>query len=99
LQPGIPPDLESVVLKCLEKNPADRFPDTTALADALAECQLHGDWTRADALRWWTTNGGTDRSGTDHSTNGSASAKGATSGNQADITQDSASAPTSALVG
>jgi serine/threonine-protein kinase len=98
LQPGIPPDLESVVLKCLEKNPADRFADTTALADALTESQLHGHWTRADALRWWTTNGGTDRSGTDHCTNGEA-AKGATGGNQADITQDSASAPTSALVG
>ncbi len=98
LQAGIPSDLEAIVLKCLEKNPADRFPDTTALAEALAECQLHGRWTRADALRWWTTNGGTDRSGTELCTNGSA-VKGATGGNQADITQDSASAPTSALVG
>ncbi len=98
LEPGIPADLERIVMKCLEKSPEDRFPDTTSLADALTACQLHGHWTRADAIRWWTTNGGTDRSGTDHCTNGDA-LKPATAGGSSDVTQDSASAPTGALVG
>ena len=33
LQPGIPADLERVVLQCLAKNPDDRYPDTSSLAE------------------------------------------------------------------
>jgi eukaryotic-like serine/threonine-protein kinase len=101
LQPGIPSDLEAIVLKCLEKNPADRFPDTVALASALAECEVHGRWTREDAQRWWQTNGGTDRHGTQIADdpallNGK---KPNTLPATADPTQDGARAPTGALVG
>jgi eukaryotic-like serine/threonine-protein kinase len=35
LQPGIDLGLEAVVFRCLAKEPADRFPDVIALADAL----------------------------------------------------------------
>jgi predicted Ser/Thr protein kinase len=38
--PDVPEDIEHVCLRCLEKNPADRFPDALALAEmvvALAE--------------------------------------------------------------
>jgi eukaryotic-like serine/threonine-protein kinase len=35
LQPGIDLGLEAVVFRCLAKEPADRFPDVVALADAL----------------------------------------------------------------
>jgi serine/threonine protein kinase len=36
IQPNLPPALEDAVLRCLEKNPADRFPTGTALSAALA---------------------------------------------------------------
>src|SRR5262249_54929479 len=38
VHPGVPPDLEQVVLRCLAKKPADRFPTARALGDALAAC-------------------------------------------------------------
>jgi serine/threonine protein kinase len=34
--PGIPLDLSRAVMMCLEKNPADRFPNATALSTALS---------------------------------------------------------------
>ena len=49
----IPLDLEAVILRCLEKAPADRFADVAALADALDACEDADDWSREDATRWW----------------------------------------------
>ena len=36
--PGVPADLEKVILRCLEKKPADRFADAQSLEHALADC-------------------------------------------------------------
>ncbi len=54
---GVPEDLESVVLRCLAKNPRERYPTVKALGDALAECASASEWgpNRADA--WWTAEG------------------------------------------
>jgi eukaryotic-like serine/threonine-protein kinase len=53
LQPGIPADLERVVLQCLAKNPDDRYPDATSLAGALAACADASNWSPRHALDWW----------------------------------------------
>ncbi|PHS16977.1 MAG: serine/threonine protein kinase [Blastopirellula sp.] len=53
---AIPDDLEQVVMRCLEKDPKDRFQTAKQLADALAACQVYGKWTREDAASWWTAN-------------------------------------------
>ncbi len=53
----IPSDLEKVVLRCLAKNPSDRFPSVVALRQALAECVAAGGWTSDDAAAWWQANG------------------------------------------
>jgi eukaryotic-like serine/threonine-protein kinase len=54
IRPGVPEDLESVILRCLAKKPCERFPNVQALGDALAACASAADWgpNRADA--WWT---------------------------------------------
>jgi serine/threonine-protein kinase len=48
----VPPDLEEIILKCLVKSPADRFPDVRSLEAALAECDTVKEWTEEDAAAW-----------------------------------------------
>ena len=50
---GIPEDLERVVLRCLAKDPAERFPDAESLERALGACACAGDWDQDRAARWW----------------------------------------------
>jgi serine/threonine-protein kinase len=49
----IPEDLERVVLRCLAKDPADRFPDAESLEQALAECACAEGWNAKRAAQWW----------------------------------------------
>jgi serine/threonine-protein kinase len=49
----IPEDLERVVLRCLAKDPADRFPDAESLEQALAECACADRWDAKRAAQWW----------------------------------------------
>jgi serine/threonine-protein kinase len=48
----IAPDLEAVIMRCLEKKPSDRPGSARAVAEALAACQLPL-WTADDATAWW----------------------------------------------
>jgi serine/threonine-protein kinase len=49
----LPADLEQVILRCLAKAPADRYPDAEALGQALAGCAAARDWDARQAARWW----------------------------------------------
>ena len=49
---AIDPGFEALILRCLEKQAADRPRDGAALADDIEQLGLAG-WTVADARAWW----------------------------------------------
>ncbi|HXY36670.1 MAG TPA: serine/threonine-protein kinase, partial [Planctomycetaceae bacterium] len=49
----LPADVEAILLKCLAKEPAERYASSAALGRALAGCSVAGQWTRDDAACWW----------------------------------------------
>jgi eukaryotic-like serine/threonine-protein kinase len=53
LRPEVPPDLQVAVLRCLAKDPAQRFSDARSLDAALAGCHAAGLWTEERAAAWW----------------------------------------------
>jgi len=60
LRSQIPADLEAVVMRCLEKEPARRFPDVRSLDEALASCQTDGRWDEESAAAWWQSHAGSN---------------------------------------
>ncbi len=54
--PDVPDDLELIVMRCLQKNPDDRYQRAAELMLALDDCDDAGRWTRDQARDWWQRN-------------------------------------------
>jgi len=52
----LPPDLESVILSCLEKDAARRPPSADAVSTHLAMCVGVDEWGELRAREWWKQN-------------------------------------------
>lgn len=50
---GVAADLQAVITRCLEKDPARRYQDVEELDRALAGCACAGRWTPEQAESWW----------------------------------------------
>ncbi len=53
LRHDLPDDLEQIILRCLAKDPANRFPTVNALGEALAACHSASEWGPNRAGAWW----------------------------------------------
>jgi serine/threonine-protein kinase len=53
----VPADLQSVILRCLEKDPDRRYQDAGTLEKALAACEIASHWTPERAEEWWREHG------------------------------------------
>jgi serine/threonine-protein kinase len=53
---ALPADVKAVVLRCLEKDPARRYPDAGSVERALAACSCAESWTMDEADDWWREN-------------------------------------------
>jgi eukaryotic-like serine/threonine-protein kinase len=49
----VPADLDAVVLRCLAKDPMERFPDAESLEIALGRCTCASSWDKGLARQWW----------------------------------------------
>lgn len=57
LNADVPIELEEVILRCLEKQPEDRFQAVTTLREMLERVPRHSDWSNEDAAEWWHSYG------------------------------------------
>jgi serine/threonine-protein kinase len=55
LCPEVPADLEAVILRCVRRNPEERFANITSLDQALAACHCGSSWNSVEAAAWWRT--------------------------------------------
>jgi serine/threonine-protein kinase len=53
VNPGVPTDLECVIIHCLARMPANRYQDMDSLDKALGACACAGKWTEEQATGWW----------------------------------------------
>lgn len=51
---SIPTELDDIIMKCLQKNPADRYQSVTELMCALTSVPVQDAWTQKQAHTWWS---------------------------------------------
>ncbi|UCC82789.1 MAG: serine/threonine protein kinase [Gemmatimonadota bacterium] len=51
---AIPPEMDELVMRCLEKHPGDRFQAAAELDAALRAIRFQHPWTHERAREWWT---------------------------------------------
>jgi serine/threonine-protein kinase len=61
--PEVSADLQEVVLRCLAKEPTQRFQSADDLDQALGQCHCANAWTRELAAAWWHTHATEDQQG------------------------------------
>jgi serine/threonine-protein kinase len=61
INPAIPVELAEIILRCLEKQPEDRFQDVATLAEQLEQVPLADPWSAKLASAWWNCNGCPER--------------------------------------
>ena len=61
INPDVSLEIEEIVMRCLEKEPEDRFQDILALQRALREVVLEESWSSDLAAEWWSCNGCPER--------------------------------------
>jgi serine/threonine-protein kinase len=57
----LPPELEEIILRSLEKRPDDRFQSVAEVREALDRVPLEQEWTAKLAAEWWQCNGCPER--------------------------------------
>ncbi len=53
LRSDVPDDLERIILRCLAKDPADRYPSVDDLRRDLTACGSFGEWDSDKERIWW----------------------------------------------
>jgi serine/threonine-protein kinase len=54
---AVPASLETLILRCLAKDPSERPADARSFTALLDACEGFAPWTQADAERWWNERG------------------------------------------
>jgi len=53
IRPDVPMELEQIIMRCLAKDPKERYQTTAELSAALAESGFSGRWSKEMAKDWW----------------------------------------------